>query len=239
MKKLLSASIAAATIAGFAAPAAAVEGLSANVGVVSDYYFRGANLGDAGAYAGLDYEVGGFYAGTWVIDDGAGGNDGVEADFYLGYGFDFGAVTMGIGAATYQYSYTGDSETEATLSFGFANFGLNLTYGNDDDVETTELDDDGVEQIVEASDQDYYVIDLSYGGDVFGATIGYVGYEETKSDAEDDYYWVYAEVSAGGEIAGLDMAVVLGQVLDNDDGAAEVDDTNPYIYLDISKSFDI
>ena len=72
---------------------------------------------------------------------------------------------------------------------------------------------------------------------LIGAPPGYVGYEESESDAEDDTYWVYAEVSAGGEIAGLDMAVVLGQVLDNDDGVVPVDDTNPYIYLDISKSF--
>ena len=35
----------------------AFAGLSANVGFVSDYYFRGANLGDGGAYVGLDYEA--------------------------------------------------------------------------------------------------------------------------------------------------------------------------------------
>ena len=117
MKKLLSASIAAATLATAGVSAPAMAGLSANVGMVSDYYFRGANLGDAGAYGGLDYDVAGFYIGVWAIDDGnsdanGNGNDGLETDYYLGYGMEFDAVSWYVGYSRFEYTYTKDFEHE-------------------------------------------------------------------------------------------------------------------------------
>ena len=51
------------------AQAVALEGVSGNVGLVSQYLFRGiAQTSTASASAGLDYENGGFYLGTWAAD---------------------------------------------------------------------------------------------------------------------------------------------------------------------------
>lgn len=229
MKKLLSASIAAATIAGFAAPAAAIEGLSANAGLVSDYYFRGSNLGDAGAYAGVDYEVAGFYVGVWAIDDGSSaaggnGNDGLEYDVYLGYGLDLGEdYSLNFGLTSYQYTYGSNFENEVNIGASFPmGFGVDIAYGNADD---------GAD-----ADADYSNIELSWGGEVFGATLGRNASEESNDDSQS----VYAELSASGEVATLDMGVTLGRVVASDDAAGDdVGSSDYYIFLDISKSFDL
>jgi uncharacterized protein (TIGR02001 family) len=238
MKKLLTASIAAATIAGFATPASAVEGLSANVGFVSDYYFRGMNLGDAGAYAGIDYEIGGFYVGSWIIDDGGAGNDGLETDFYLGYGMDIAEdFSFYAGVTSYQYTSTSNHENEFNLGFGFPlGFALDIAVGED-------VDSAGNADDVET---DYTFMAASWGGEVFGATLGYYKNDGDKDDGVAESEYKYFEVSAGGEVAGLDMAISYGRVF----GAEETDlntkvnteyasDGTDYLVLDISKSFDL
>ena len=71
-------------------PAAAMADLSANVGMVSDYIFRGVYQEDTSASAGLDYEdESGFYIGTWGADVG----DGLETDLYFGYAGEAGDQT--------------------------------------------------------------------------------------------------------------------------------------------------
>ncbi len=59
---------------------------SANLGFASEYYYRGIFQESTSANGGIDYEKGGFYAGTWTADVG----DGLEVDGYFGYGFDLG-----------------------------------------------------------------------------------------------------------------------------------------------------
>ena len=81
---------------------AAQADLSANVGFASDYYFRGIFQATSSASAGLDYESGGFYAGTWAADV----RDGLEVDGYFGYGGEVGDFGYGIGFTG--YFYTGD-----------------------------------------------------------------------------------------------------------------------------------
>ena len=232
MKKLLSASIAAATIAGFAAPAAAVEGLSANAGLVSDYYFRGVNLGDAGAYAGVDYEIAGFYVGAWAIDDGAGGSDGIETDYYLGYGMEHGEFSWSVGATTYQYTYISDSETEMNVGLAYSGFGLDIAVGT----ATDDMHDNNTAKDVE---NDYAVVAVSWSGDVFGAVVGFADTAESEKNANDDSDYMYAEVSAGGEVATMDMGVTLGRVLESSANGDDTGSGDYYIFLDISKSFDL
>jgi hypothetical protein len=237
MKKLLSASIAAATIAGFAAPAAAVEGLSANAGMVSDYYYRAVNLGGAGAYAGVDYENSGFYAGVWAIEDVS---ESLEYDLYFGYGMESGDFSWSLGATSYQYTYDSLFENEVNIGLAYGSFGLDIAVGNADNGEDGNA----------ADDTDYVFVALGWSGEVFGTTLGYrsaddsAEYDELAGtgDAESDY--TYLEVSAGGEVAGLDAGVTIGRVIDSSDAglASGYDDEgsgNYYMYLDISKSFDL
>jgi hypothetical protein len=238
MKKLLSASIAAATIAGFAAPAAAVEGLSANAGFVTDYYYRGGQLGDASAYAGVDYEMSGFYAGAWAIDDGTD----MEVDTYLGYGMESGDFSWALGLTRYDYTYGDNAEQEFNLGLGFAGFSLDVALGEAiSDVDNLKTDSLG-----------YTVVELSWAGEIFGAKVGMLTREDDATEdaetavfyaaydaASSEYSWV--EVSAGGEVAGVDVSVTLGSdfgitsAFDDDSGQRN----NEYLFLDVSKSFDL
>jgi uncharacterized protein (TIGR02001 family) len=99
MKKLIASSVlAASALAGVSAPAMA--DLSANVGYASEYYYRGYLQKESSASAGLDYETGGFYVGTWAADVG----DGLEYDIYGGYGLELGDFTIGAGFTGYYYT---------------------------------------------------------------------------------------------------------------------------------------
>ncbi len=208
--------------------------VSANAGFVSDYYFRGANLGDGGVYGGVDYETGGFFAGIWAIDDGTGGNDGLENDWYLGYGGEAGSVSWGVGYTNYQYTSTKDYEHEIFASFGVGGFGFEAVFGRDeDDTNTTSLVDDGeggfVEQEIRADSESYYVISASYEVGSFAATVGHYD----MGDVDDsDYEWV--ELSFSGEVVeGIDATVSVGKQFSGGT------DTDGYMVLDISKSFSL
>ena len=50
--------------------------LTGNLGFASEYHYRGILQKSSSASGGLDYEQGGFYAGTWAADVG----DGLEVD---------------------------------------------------------------------------------------------------------------------------------------------------------------
>lgn len=96
-----------------AAPAAAPEPeytLSYNVGVVTDYRYRGISQSrlDPALQGGIDYaHKSGFYLGTWAstikwIKD-AGGSGDIEWDLYGGYKGTAGAVGYDLGVLRYQY----------------------------------------------------------------------------------------------------------------------------------------
>lgn len=96
---LASALLAAALIPAAASPVRAE--LSANIGVVSNYYFRGFSETDGGAavQGGLDWEASsGFYLGTWASNVEFGDGTSYEMDVYFGFaneldnglGYDFG-----------------------------------------------------------------------------------------------------------------------------------------------------
>lgn len=114
-----------AVISAAVAPSAAMAQLSANIGWVSEYIFRGVYQEDSSASGGVDYESNGFYVGTWGADVG----DGLETDLYFGYsgGDDF----------TYTVGYTGyfytdnwdDTYQEVNLGIGYGIFALDVAVG--------------------------------------------------------------------------------------------------------------
>ena len=113
------------------ASAAANADWSANIGWQSDYYFRGIFQKSSSAQGGVDFETGGFYAGVWAADVGGGfTGDGLEVDYYLGYGGEAGDFSYGIGATF--YTYTGDFDDtyqEINLSGGFSIVTLDVAIG--------------------------------------------------------------------------------------------------------------
>lgn len=91
-----------------------VHTLSANVGLTSDYVFRGVSQtqGQPAIQGGADYShASGLYAGTWAsnvewVSTGAAPykeNNSLEIDLYGGYKGSVGDVGYDIGAITYYY----------------------------------------------------------------------------------------------------------------------------------------
>ncbi|HOY78461.1 MAG TPA: TorF family putative porin [Hyphomonadaceae bacterium] len=101
-----------------AAPAFAQEvTISGNVGLTTDYAFRGISQSDESPaiQGGLDASFGdsGFYLGTWAssINFGTGGAN-MELDVYGGYKFALGGVNMDVGVLGYLYPSASDDGAE-------------------------------------------------------------------------------------------------------------------------------
>lgn len=118
---------AAATLAA-AASGTAVAETSANVGIMSDYIFRGFYQSGATAFAGLDIEVeNGAYFGVW----GANLKDGLEYDVYAGYAG--GGETLDWYAGLTGYYYTDefdDSYEEINLGFSYGFLSVDYALGD-------------------------------------------------------------------------------------------------------------
>jgi uncharacterized protein (TIGR02001 family) len=104
-------------------PAARACALSANVGITSDYVFRGISQTDESPaiQGGFDATCGIFYAGTWAssLDFGgdAAGNDiaNMEWDFYAGIKPKTGPITWDLGVIYYAYPNANDAAAELNL----------------------------------------------------------------------------------------------------------------------------
>jgi uncharacterized protein (TIGR02001 family) len=106
-------------------PATSMAEVTANMGWVSEYIFRGIHQDDSSAYAGVDFTAGGFYLGTWAADVG----DGLEHDLYFGFagGEDF---TYKIGFTGYYYPDDfDDTYNEVNLGIGYGIFALDVAVG--------------------------------------------------------------------------------------------------------------
>jgi len=221
--KNLALSLAVAGAASVAMiPAASQAGVSANVGMVSSYVFRGVlQTSDASASAGLDYENdSGFYVGTWGADVG-GGTDGLEYDLYGGWAGEFEGVSLGLGATG--YFYTGDFDTsykEYNLSAGYGPIEIGYAGGVYEDGAVDETDSDYTDMYISASYE--------------GATLTY-GKWDADTDLDDN---AITRVELGYELelaAGLDGSVTYVKAMSE---ASGVDDED-YLVFGVSKSFDL
>ena len=186
-------------------PAIAQAELSANIGWVSEYIFRGIYQEDSSAFGGIDYESeGGLYAGAWGADVG----DGLEYDLYFGYsgGEDF---TYSIGYTAYRY--TGptavafdDFYDEINLGIGYGIFALDVAVGEYD---------------VSPSALDYTFTSVTISPEMGP----YFKFGSFSQDFDGDYFEVGYTWSL--EDDGVDLSIALVQsddlpVSDPDDGEA-------------------
>ena len=155
----------ALTLAAVSTPTLAVD-LSANVGFNSEYIFRGIPQKTSSAFGGLDLEAGGFYLGTWGADVG----DGLEIDYYGGYGFEVGEFSFGIGGTI--YTYTGDFDDtykEVNFSAGWSFLTFDAAVGSYDNFGGPDLD------------YEYYSLTAEYNG-FFGRVATF------ENDFDGNYY---------------------------------------------------
>jgi len=196
--------------------ATAMAEVSANVGFASEYYYRGILQKESSASAGLDYEEGGFYAGTWAADVG----DGLEVDGYFGYGIETESGFSGSVGFT-GYYYTGefdDTYEEVNLNLGYGLASLEYSVGTWDG-------------FGEEEDYDFLALTLEHKG-FYGkyATFG------------DEFDGDYVEVGYGTEIGGFDMGVAVifssDELSDQLDSKGEPTESDAVIFS-ISKSFSL
>ena len=105
--------------------------VTSNVGITSDYRFRGISQNDRKVSFQGGFDVAfkqGFYLGTWGsnVSQWTATNGSVEVDLYGGYKTEIGGVALDIGAINYNYpgntSYSTTSEAYVGLGYGPATF---------------------------------------------------------------------------------------------------------------------
>jgi uncharacterized protein (TIGR02001 family) len=218
-KTLIAASVAAALIAPgvvmaqAAAEPASPHTLTANVGVVSDYLFRGISQtkGEPAIQGGFDYShASGFYAGTWLssiswVSDAQGGSYPTEVDFYGGYkssfaedfGFDLGAIRYmypGSGRDNDLYVTPNTTELYGALSWKF----LTLKYSH---VVSKHFVGWGIPGDVDSKGSHYLELNAAYDlGDGWGIS-GHVGNQKVKNfdgnNSEGGYDASYTDWNVG------------------------------------------
>lgn len=190
MKKLITSvgltALAAAALAPI--PAFAEDSsLAFNVGVVSDYRYRGISQTrlKPALQGGIDYAYGGFYVGAWAstikwIKDAGAEKGSVELDLYGGYKAPINdSLSYDVGVLRYEYvgnklgNVSGFANANTTEVYGALTFGpataklsysLTDTFGN--------IDSDGS-----------YYFDLSAGFDVGGGFMltPHIGYQKIEN----------------------------------------------------------
>lgn len=110
--------------------------VSANVGLVSEYFYRGIVQKGAGgtdvgasASAGLDVAFPNVYLGTWAADVG----DGNEVDLYAGFGTEVDDFSVSVGGTAYLYTGGFDNTyLEGNLNAGYGALSAEFSYGRHD-----------------------------------------------------------------------------------------------------------
>ncbi len=183
---------------------------SANLGFASDYYYRGIFQADSSASGGLDYEQGGFYAGTWAADV----KDGLEVDGYFGYGADVGDFAYSVGYTG--YFYTGDFDDtyqEINLGGSFGLLSLDLAIGEYENFTGP------------TQDYTYYALTVEKDG-FYGKYAGF------SQDFEGDY----VELGYGTTVGEVELGVTL---LFNDKNLSGDGQSDEALIFTIGKSFDL
>jgi len=210
MKKSLLAI--AATLTLTALPSISYAQFSANVGLVTDYRFRGISQTrlKPAIQGGLDYAFpGGFYVGAWAsnikwIKD-LGGDADIEVDLYGGWKGEVGAgLTLDAGVLTYQYPSNKLVPSANTTELYGA-----LTYGP----ATLKYSHATTNTFANPDSKNSYYLDLSAGFDVGnGVTLTpHVGYQKIKGPLEDVATYTDYSISVAKDFSGfLVSAAVIG-----------------------------
>lgn len=202
----------AAALGAFSSSAMAVD-TSANIGYNSEYIFRGIPQKSSSAFAGFDIGSGGFYGGVWTADVG----DGLEIDYYGGYGFEVGEFNFGVGGTI--YTFTGDFDDtyrEVNLSAGWRWFTFDAAIG-------TYANFDGP-----TLDYEFYSLTAEYNGfygkigtfeNDFDGAYYEAGYGNTLSVQETDLFdyaiaAIYSDSTLLGGDSDVNLVLTLSKTFD-------------------------
>lgn len=184
---VLGSVLAAATMAS----TATLADVTANIGVTSNYQWRGVTQSgnESAVSGGLDYShESGFYAGTWVSSLGGGQ---YEQDLYAGYGGEASGISYDVGYTMYMYPIDKDAELD------FSEIGVSVGYGP-----LTFYAAKTVATEASGTDKDATYYSLNLAGDInkdFGYSLTFGSYtgDDLLGYTGDDYTHVAAAISKG------------------------------------------
>lgn len=214
--------------------------VTASIGAVSNYYFRGiTQTSDSAAIQGsFDYaHESGFYAGVWGSNVDFGGKESTELDLYTGFGGEIGSgVSYDVGGIYYAYPGAGGEKQGGDLdyaelyigaSMGMFSASFNYNVWGEIDAGKNRVNDDG----------DYF---WNLAADVplpenfsFGA---FLAGAEFDSQAEDYTYWGASLTKDVGEFGSLSMNYEQNDAGGSNKNVVATDDSAKF-WLGWSKDF--
>lgn len=236
-RKITTTASAVALLAGAVVVPAQAE-LSGNIGVVSEYVFRGITNApendDAAVQGGLDWaHDSGFYLGYWgsslgYSDESAGG---FESDFYGGYAGSLGPVSYDAGLVYYHYTNIDDADVpEFAASVGMGPVSLGVAVLLDDVVWGNEGDA-------------YWTLGFEHAlpkGFGFAATAGFYTYEDSGeyiASSTESSGFRHLDLSLSHPIGNTGADVSLTYIVGGEDrDGVEQDDA---VVLGLNYNFDI
>ena len=137
MKRTFPVFVGIASLISLAAtPVSAIDGLTANGGLTTNYVFRGITQSAKrpAVQGGLDYTIPdtGLALGTWASSIDFGDDTPFEWDIYGNYNFTLGPINASVGAIGYVYTWAGNSGpySRAELDVGVSHdFGVFTWFG--------------------------------------------------------------------------------------------------------------
>ncbi|MBT3094606.1 MAG: TorF family putative porin [Candidatus Thiodiazotropha sp. (ex Lucina pensylvanica)] len=201
--------------------------VSTNIGVTSNYIWRGlTQTGNSTALSGgFDWSgESGLYAGTWLSEAW----DDYELDLYGGYAGEVGDFGYDVGLIHYAYSSDAESDfTELAVSgsWQFLTAGLNYVFSAEDAVEVIEEDL-------------YYYLGASFDlpqDFSIGLTVGFVEPDGDGDDDFEDYTHYQVDLTKPtGDFGDVTLSV---SDTDLDDTDAAGEDSDMRFFISWSKGF--
>jgi len=215
MKMSIGAVTVAVVVATPLVGAAQEAEVSANVGMVSEYFYRGIPQKASSGSAGLDVAFPNVYLGTWAADVG----DGNEVDLYAGVGTEVDDFSVSVGGTAYLYTGGFDNTyLEGNLNAGYGALSAEFSYGRH-----------SLDQAVPADpgNEGYWFLGITVEEAGLYATFGTFG---KALDGE------YFEAGYTFSVADLDLSVAW--IYSTDTILSAADDDNTLVF-GISHTFDI
>ena len=237
-KTLIATSIASAvSLSALTLPSVAAAEVSANVGVVSNYFFRGVTQTDdsAAVQGGLDYEHdSGLYAGTWASTVDFGDGTSYEADLYAGYGGGIGDFGYDVGYLYYAYPDGDDldfGEIYGSLSYSYFTAGLAYTVNSQASGES----------VFDTGDMYYYAgVDVPFGDSGYSGSLyyGYYSFDADSSTYDVDYgHWSAGLSKDAGDFGSFGLNLELADIDEENPAFGDDNSDDLKLWISWSKSF--
>ena len=221
-----------------AAPSMVSADVSANVGVSSNYLFRGVTQTDnsAAVQGGLDYEhASGLYAGVWGSNVDFGDGTSYEFDLYAGYSGAIDDIGYDVGYIYYAYPDAPASidfgEIYGELSYGYLSAGLAYTTNSDNSTPGLYVEGDVFYYLAA-----HIPLENDFSA---GVTLGYYDFTDDKKPSVGEASYGHAAANVTKDAGAFGYVSLNLEYSDIDPGSAlgSVNSDDPKFWLGWSKSF--